>query len=88
MAAAGNNNSEQISYPARFENVIAAAALEKEEKMPGSNYGQEIDFAASGIIEITQRHHLPAFNFSRRYKLTGTSFAAPQISALIADLLA
>ena len=87
VAAAGNNNSKQISYPAKFKNVIAVAALEKEEKMTGSNYGQEIDFAASGIIEITQRHHLPAFNFSRTYKLSGTSFAAPQVTALIADLL-
>lgn len=87
VAAAGNNNSENISYPARFENVIAAAALENEEKMAASNYGKEIDFAASGIIEITQRHYLPALNFSRKYKLKGTSFAAPQISGLIADLL-
>ena len=88
VAAAGNNNSELISYPARFENVIAAAALEKGEKMAASNYGSEIDFAASGIIEITQRHYLPALNYSRKYKLSGTSFAAPQITALIADILA
>lgn|GEM_PF-2835055 len=87
VAAAGNNNREQISYPARFKNVIAAAALAGNEKMPGSNYGKNIDFAASGIIEITQRHHLPAFNFSRKYKLSGTSFAAPQVTALIADVL-
>ena len=87
VAAAGNNNSENIAYPARFEEVIAAAALENNKKMPASNYGQEIDFAASGIIEITQRHYLPALNFSRSYKLSGTSFAAPQISALLADLL-
>lgn len=87
VAAAGNNNREQIAYPASFENVIAAAALEGKEKMPASNYGKDIDFAASGVIEITQRHHLPALNFSRKYKLTGTSFAAPQVSALIADLL-
>ncbi|TDO85881.1 subtilase family protein [Halanaerobium saccharolyticum] len=87
VAAAGNNNQEKISYPAKFENVIAAAALEGKGKMPGSNYGQEIDFAASGIIKITQRYYLPAFNFSRKYKLTGTSFAAPQVTALIADVL-
>lgn len=88
IAAAGNNNSDQISYPAKFEKVIAVAALENNGKMPGSNYGQEIDFAASGIIEITQRHHLPALNFSRKYKLTGTSFAAPQVTALVADIVA
>ena len=87
VAAAGNNNSENIAYPARLEEVVAAAALENDKKMPASNYGQEIDFAASGIIEITQRHYLPALNYSRSYKLTGTSFAAPQVTALIADIL-
>lgn len=87
IAAAGNNNSQQISYPAKFENVLAVAALDSGEKMAGSNYGPEIDFAASGIIEITQRHYLPALNYSRNYKLTGTSFAAPQVTALVADLL-
>ena len=87
VAAAGNNNSENIAYPAGFEGVIAAAALENEKKMPASNYGQKIDFSASGIIEITQRHYLPALNFSRSYRLSGTSFAAPQVSALLADLL-
>ena len=87
VAAAGNNNSPEISYPARFEKVAAAAALEGEAKMAASNYGKEIDFAASGIIEITQRYFLPALNYSRKYKLSGTSFAAPQISALTADIL-
>lgn len=87
IAAAGNNNREKISYPARFEEVVAVAALENNKKMAASNYGANIDFSASGIIEVTQRHYLPAFNFSRKYKLSGTSFAAPQLTALTADVL-
>lgn len=87
IAAAGNNNSEDISFPAGFKQVISAAALENDKKMPASNFGQDIDFSASGIIEITQRHYLPTLNFSRSYRLSGTSFAAPQVSALLADIL-
>ncbi|MFN2341389.1 MAG: S8 family serine peptidase [Halanaerobium sp.] len=87
IAAAGNNNSENLSYPAKFEKVIAVAALEADKKMPGSNYGQNIDFSAPGVIEITQRDYLPALTYSRRYKITGTSFAAPQMTALLANTL-
>jgi len=87
IAAAGNNNREQLSYPAAFSEVIAVAALEEGRKMPGSNYGSEIDFSAPGVIEITQRDYLPALNYSRTYKISGTSFAAPQLTALLANLL-
>ena len=87
IAAAGNNNREQLSYPAAFSEVTAAAALEGKEKMPGSNYGSDIDFSAPGVIEITQRDYLPALNYSRTYKISGTSFAAPQLSALLANVL-
>jgi hypothetical protein len=87
IAAAGNNNSENISYPAKFEKVLAVAALEADSKMPGSNYGQNIDFSAPGVIEIIQSEYLPALNYSRRYKITGTSFAAPQLTALLANTL-
>jgi hypothetical protein len=87
IAAAGNNNSENISYPAKFEKVIAVAALEADRKMMGSNYGHNIDFSAPGVIEIIRRDYLPALNYSRRYRITGTSFAAPQLSALLANTL-
>ncbi|MFP4199043.1 MAG: S8/S53 family peptidase, partial [Halanaerobium sp.] len=87
IAAAGNNNREELSYPAAFSEVVAVAALEDDQKMAGSNYGENIDFSAPGVIEITQRYYLPALNYSRRYKITGTSFAAPQLTALLANIL-
>jgi hypothetical protein len=87
IAAAGNNNREELSYPARFKEVVAVAALENNQKMTGSNYGSEIDFSAPGVIEITQRDYLPALNYSRIYKISGTSFAAPQLTALLANIL-
>lgn len=87
IAAAGNNNREQLTYPAAFSEVTAVAALEEAQKMSGSNYGSQVDFSAPGVIEITQRDYLPALNYSRTYKISGTSFASPQLTALLANIL-
>ncbi|WP_159437162.1 S8 family peptidase [Halanaerobium kushneri] len=87
IAAAGNDNRQKLSYPALFNKVTAVAALENNKKMMGSNYGSKVDFSAPGVIEITQRDYLPALNYSRTYKISGTSFAAPQLTALLANLL-
>ena len=87
IAAAGNNNRERLTYPAAFSEVTAVAALAEAQKMPGSNYGSQVDFSAPGVIEITQRDYLPALNYSRTYKISGTSFAAPQLTALLANIL-
>ncbi|PUU92268.1 MAG: peptidase S8 and S53 subtilisin kexin sedolisin [Halanaerobium sp.] len=87
IAAAGNNNRERLTYPAAFSEVTAVAALAEAQKMPGSNYGSQVDFSAPGVIEITQRDYLPALNYSRSYKISGTSFAAPQLTALLANVL-
>ncbi|MGP3777956.1 S8 family peptidase [Halanaerobium saccharolyticum] len=87
IAAAGNNNRERLTYPAAFSEVTAVAALAAAQKMSGSNYGSQVDFSAPGVIEITQRDYLPALNYSRTYKISGTSFASPQLTALLANIL-
>ena len=86
-AAAGNNNLEKGTYPAYFDEVLAAAALENNKKMTESNYGEFIDIAAPGIIEVNQYFNLPYSSFSRTIKSRGTSFAAPQVTAVIAQIL-
>jgi len=87
IAAAGNNNFEKGTYPAYFEEVLAAAALENNKKMAESNYGEFIDIAAPGILEINQYFNLPYSSFSRTIKSRGTSFAAPQVTGAIAEIL-
>ena len=88
IAAAGNNNSEIKIYPAGFEQTAAVAALENSKKMAASNYGDYIDIAAPGILAVNQYLYLPSFNFSRTIVSRGTSFAAPQLTALISKILA
>lgn len=87
IAAAGNDNREDGSYPAFFSEVMAAAALEGNTKMPESNYGEFIDISAQGTIEINEYFNLPYNSFSRTITSRGTSFAAPQVTALLAKIL-
>jgi hypothetical protein len=87
IAAAGNDNKEGGSYPAYFREVIAVAALENNKKMEESNYGDFIDISAPGTIEVNEYFNLPYNSFSRTIKSRGTSFAAPQVSALLAEVL-
>ncbi|ADQ14249.1 peptidase S8 and S53 subtilisin kexin sedolisin [Halanaerobium hydrogeniformans] len=88
IAAAGNNNSEVKIYPAGFEETIAVAALENSKKMAASNYGEYIDISAPGVLAVNQYLYLPSLNLSRTIVSRGSSFAAPQLTALISKMLA
>ncbi len=49
VAAAGNQNSNSVLYPAVYSNVIAVAATDRDDnKADFSNYGAGIDVAAPG----------------------------------------
>jgi len=83
VAAAGNNNSNKQFYPAAYSTVYAVAALNnKGEKLYQSNYGKWIDYSVKAQDIYST---LPDNKYG--YK-TGTSQAAPYLSAEIADILA
>lgn len=49
VAAAGNDNSSTLDYPASYAGVISVAAVDiSKQKAPYSNYGAAIDVAAPG----------------------------------------
>ena len=49
VAAAGNENTSQPSFPAAYDGVFSVSALDAEnERAPYSNFGSEIDIAAPG----------------------------------------
>ena len=49
VAAAGNENTGQLSYPASYDGVVSVSATDFENKRaPYSNFGTEIDVAAPG----------------------------------------
>ena len=84
IAAAGNDDSPISFYPAAFEDyVIAVASIDGDQKSDYSNYGKYIDICAEGNFFTTVT--LPQM-FS--YRASGTSFAAPRVSAIISKIMA
>lgn len=79
VAAAGNESTDQLSYPAAYPEVLAVTATdEKNRTAPFSNFGSHIDLAAPGV------HIASTFPDQAYAALSGTSMAAPHVSAVAA----
>ncbi|MDI6731164.1 MAG: S8 family serine peptidase [Candidatus Margulisbacteria bacterium] len=82
VAAAGNDNTSNPSYPAYYSTVIAVAAVDSTDKRSvwnaaqASNYGAWVDVAAAGtgIISISKN--------SSYANMSGTSLACPFVAGL------
>ena len=77
VAAAGNE--EDILYPAKYSDVIAVGAVDKDNnKVAFSSYGYELELVAPGVgINTT--------SLNDEYSLvSGTSFAAPHVAGVAA----
>ncbi|MCH1625591.1 S8 family peptidase [Ferdinandcohnia quinoae] len=79
VAASGNDNSSQPSYPAAFPQVLSVAAVDDNgDRAEFSNYGNYIDVSAPGV-------DIPSTYIDHQYAaLSGTSMAAPHVTALAA----
>lgn len=95
VAAAGNDNTSQESYPEAMKHVISVAATDYNDARAGfSNYGSHIDVSAPGVDILST---LPPGAYlssscndanhggvSDGYGYcTGTSMAAPQVSGVV-----
>ena len=78
VAAAGNTDGDEGFYPAAYPRVIAVAAVDSRQKpMLSGGSGRSPDFAAPGVDVWS-----PVAGGGGRY-MTGSSFAAPYVSALV-----
>jgi hypothetical protein len=84
VAAAGNRGpTGPVVYPAGYESVVAVTAVGDDLRIyRGANRGRFVDFAAPGVdVQVV------AAKVETRFE-TGTSFAAPFITAALAALKA
>ena len=83
VAAAGNYNTTEPSYPAHNNHVISVGSLDRKSsntKAGFSNYGADnIDLVAPGYVNVATKGGNSAY-----IETQGTSFSAPIVTAAIA----
>lgn len=79
VGAAGNNNKNQVFYPAKYDAVFAVGATDANDKKAGySNYGSDIDVMAPG-----SNIYSPSAGTDSSYKaFWGTSMSCPLVAGL------
>jgi serine protease len=88
IAAAGNENRNSSSYPARYPKVISVSATDSAgNKAPYSNYGAGVDISAPGGSETGKiiQETIKGTNGQPEFiGLQGTSMASPHVAGVAA----
>lgn len=83
VCCSGNHSMNSLPYPASHPSVIAVGAInQNSRKASFSNYGTNLSVVAPGVDIYSTTLSSNLYGYSE-----GTSFAAPQVSAVIALML-
>ncbi len=79
VAASGNEGNDEFMYPASYPYVISVGAVDQDMNIADfSTYNEHVDISAPGVQIVTT-------GIDEVYKsVSGTSFAAPQVTGVIA----
>ncbi len=102
VAASGNENTDELMYPAAYDGVISVGAYDYQgQRAPYSNYNSQVDVAApggdlatdinrdgwgDGVLSLTVTGDERLLLGGYAF-YQGTSVAAPQVSGIIALML-
>ena len=96
VAAAGNENTSNPSYPAASDNTISVSAIDSNlQRFNRSNYGDKITFTAPGVNIKSIMDKNTYISWSEGYygnpdyddefeTISGTSMAAPHVASAVA----
>lgn len=93
VAAAGNEGSNQKSYPAAFDNVIAVAGTDADNKLTATtNYGKWVDVAAPGeamlsTLPIGYEVEGCTYESTGYGYMSGTSMASSVVTGIVALMM-
>ena len=88
VAAAGNNGRLENFYPASFDHVVSVSATQVEDEFSNwSSYGPKVDVSAPGSSVLTTNCTASACqhpDWGSHTYISGTSFATPNVSGVVA----
>lgn len=87
VAAAGNESTDRMTYPANYEGVTSVAATTSgDQKASFSNYGSWVDLAAPGVGILTTFFNpsLPQGSKNTYLSADGTSLSSPIVAGVAA----